>query len=364
MSFIEAKRQAIKNYILSKIYEDDPEFIAKSMDAAGVSITTIKNYIKDELKLGHIEINKEQVCGYSLTSQTYDYTFELKNFYSEDHIFNLIENNTPLLYSNMNENAIHIFNYTLLEMLNNVFEHSNASQVKIYIQKNILSTKVIIIDNGIGIFKNINTYNGNSELKDFYVENILFELYKGKFTTKPDNHSGEGIFFSSKLTDSFGIISDSYEFYADHSSRSMLKHDRLIAYLTNINNIGTLLTMNINHDTNKNTEDVFNSFSDEEGSFTKTYIPIIEACGPHGPLSRSQGRRITNRLEDFKEVILDFDEVSFMGQGFADEVFRVYALNNKNLILRPINACQTILKMIKHVSREAIAENIVFEDVY
>lgn len=43
-------------------------------------------------------------------------------------------------------------------------------------------------------------------------------------------------------------------------------------------------------------------------------------------VARSQARRICNRLEEFKEVILDFQDVEYMGQGFADEVFKVIIL--------------------------------------
>ena len=42
-------------------------------------------------------------------------------------------------------------------------------------------------------------------------------------------------------------------------------------------------------------------------------------------MSRSQARRILARAERFKEVILDFTGVKEIGQGFADEVFRVFA---------------------------------------
>jgi len=42
-------------------------------------------------------------------------------------------------------------------------------------------------------------------------------------------------------------------------------------------------------------------------------------------ISRSQARRVLQRLENFKKIILDFDKVPTIGQAFADEVFsRLY----------------------------------------
>ena len=61
---------------------------------------------------------------------------------------------------------------------------------------------VCIQDNGIGIFKKIK--------KDHNLENenqAIFELRKGKLTSDSVNHSGEGIFFTSKVVDDFFINS-------------------------------------------------------------------------------------------------------------------------------------------------------------
>ena len=57
------------------------------------------------------------------------------------------------------------------------------------------------------------------------------------------------------------------------------------------------------------------------------------------------------RLEQFKSVELDFEEVDFMGQGFADEVFRVFKTRYPELEIIPLNASPDILRMIKHVQR-------------
>ena len=92
-----------------------------------------------------------------------------------------------------------------------------------------------------------------------------------------------------------------------------------------------------------------------------TSIPIKDACLTGEPVARSQARRICNRLDEFKEVIMDFNSVEFMGQGFADEIFRVYASDHTQITFRPINMIPEVERMIRHVSRGQMSPNIRFE---
>lgn len=102
-------------------------------------------------------------------------------------------------------------------------------------------------------------------------------------------------------------------------------------------------------------------YTDIDEGFVKTKIPVKEACINGEPVARSQARRICNRLETFKEVILDFQDVEFMGQGFADEIFRVFAAAHPQVMLHPVNMLPVVARMIRHVSRGTIPENICLE---
>lgn len=44
----------------------------------------------------------------------------------------------------------------------------------------------------------------------------VLELAKGKFTTDPDNHTGEGIFFSSRIFDEFAVLSGDVYYAHDY----------------------------------------------------------------------------------------------------------------------------------------------------
>lgn len=86
-------------------------------------------------------------------------------------------------------------------MFNNAIDHSGGTAITVQINKTAISTEIIISDDGIGIFKKI-----QSEFDLLDERHAIFELSKGKLTTDPRNHSGEGIFFTSRMFDQFEIL--------------------------------------------------------------------------------------------------------------------------------------------------------------
>ena len=64
-------------------------------------------------------------------------------------------------------------------------------------------------------------------------------------------------------------------------------------------------------------------------------------------MSRSQAKRILNRIEKFETVLLDFKGVDMIGQAFADEVFRVFVKRNPQTLIHAINQNVDVDKMIK-----------------
>lgn len=87
-----------------------------------------------------------------------------------------------------------------------------------------------------------------------------------------------------------------------------------------------LKCLTLQNETSRKLSEAFNMYTDIDEGFIRTRIPVKEACLSEEPVARSQAQRICNRLDEFKEVILDFNRVEVMGQGFADEIFpRMYA---------------------------------------
>src|ERR1035437_4558795 len=100
------------------------------------------------------------------------------------------------------ENVRDIWQYGFTEMFNNARDHSGGTSVYVVIRKTATSAEMIISDNGIGIFPKIQI---GLNLLD--ARHAVFELTKGKLTTDPARHTGEGIFFTSRMFDSFDILS-------------------------------------------------------------------------------------------------------------------------------------------------------------
>lgn len=98
-------------------------------------------------------------------------------------------------------------------------------------------------------------------------------------------------------------------------------------------------------------KEVFDLYAPTDEGFVKTCIPVKELCPFGDPIARSQARRIVRRLEEFKEVIFDFTDIQFMGQGFSDEIFRVFHNRHPEVILTVENANKTVLGMVRHVQR-------------
>ena len=122
-----------------------------------------------------------------------------------------------------------------------------------------------------------------------------------------------------------------------------------LTYYTKLNRIGTMLIMKLENQTTRKPKDVFDMYAPMEEGFVRTYIPLKEVC-PYGePIARSQARRVVYRLEEFQQVEFDFTGIEFMGQGFADEVFRVFQNKYPEIELLPVHANEAVLGMIKHV---------------
>ena len=89
-------------------------------------------------------------------------------------------------------------------------------------------------------------------------------------------------------------------------------------------------------------------YSDTDGSFTTTRIPLKNIF-ESAPVSRSQAKRICNRLDNFEDVIIDFENISWMGQGFAHQLFVVFKKAHPEINLIPENMNESVTNMYNHV---------------
>jgi len=213
------------------------------------------------------------------------------------------------------DNIIDIWGYGFTEMLNNAIDHSQGSYVFVNIKKYPVLSEISITDDGFGIFRRIQQLlNLNDE------RHAVLELAKGKLTTDPANHTGEGIFFSSRMFDEYAILSGGVYFTHEYNK----PEDWIIE--RNTPSRGTTVFMQLSNNSARKIKAVFDEFAGgNDYGFEKTVVPVsLARYGNESLVSRSQAKRLLARIDRFKIVIFDFDGVDQIGQAFADEVFRVF----------------------------------------
>ena len=90
----------------------------------------------------------------------------------------------------------------------------------------------------------------------------------------------------------------------------------------------------------------------EDKDFSKTIVPVrLAQYGSNHLVSRSQAKRVVANLEAFSTVALDFAGVDSIGQGFADEIFRVFRRSHPNIKLMAIHCSAAVQSMIDHVEK-------------
>lgn len=244
----------------------------------------------------------------------------------------------PALHD-LSANVRDIWHYAITEMVNNAIDHSGSERVTVELLRDALNTTAYIADEGEGIFLKIqrafNLYDSRE---------AILELAKGKLTTDPAHHTGEGIFFSSKVMDAFDIRSGTLHFMHDEWGADVLLERPA-------NAPGTLVLMRLANDSARTLQEVFVYFAaPEEYTFAKTIVPVRLAQHEGEKLvSRSQAKRLTMRFERFQTVVLDFAGVEEIGQGFADEVFRVFQQAHPATALLPIHMTPAVENMFKRV---------------
>lgn len=235
------------------------------------------------------------------------------------------------------DNVLSLWHHGFTEMLNNVIDHSNGTKVLVAIKKSAVGTEILISDNGIGIFKKI-----QGELNLLDERHAIFELSKGKLTTDPKNHSGEGIFFTSRMFDKFDILSGGLFFNHERAQ----PEDWLVE--SSAKHAGTAVWMELNNHTARTTKKIFDEYSSgDDYAFTKTVVPVgLARYGSDELISRSQAKRLLTRVNLFKKVLFDFKDVNEIGQAFADQIFRVFANEHPEIELVAIHTNKETAQMI------------------
>jgi anti-sigma regulatory factor (Ser/Thr protein kinase) len=226
-----------------------------------------------------------------------------------------------------------VFQYGFTEMLNNAIEHSASKEVEVRFEAIPRGLAFEIIDEGRGVFTNLRkTLHLRSDLE------ALQELSKGKLTTLPEGHTGEGIFFTSKVADQFELESGSLRWQVDN-----VRGDVAVGQVASRH--GTRVRFEARTKPRRKLADVFAEYT-RDFEFQKTRVVVKLFTLGTRFISRSEARRVLNGLERFREAVLDFHKVEEVGQGFADEVFRVWPASHRDTKLSPVNMNNAVAFMM------------------
>jgi anti-sigma regulatory factor (Ser/Thr protein kinase) len=237
-------------------------------------------------------------------------------------------------------NVLEICRYGFTEMVNNVIDHSGSPDVLVSISRTPKETELMVSDGGVGVFRKIQQAMSLPSMQE-----ALFELTKGKLTTDPSKHTGEGIFYTTRVFDQFRLLSG--DLYLTHDR----EEDDWLLGSDDESKTGTTVFMRIDPRSPHTLQEVFEHYASgrDDYAFSKTNVVLrlLDTGDDVSFVSRSQAKRVLARLPRFKEVLLDFEGVNMIGPAFADEIFRVFANEHPEVHLRPIRATNDVHRMIQ-----------------
>ncbi len=333
-------QEKVKSYILRLIKSGRTDYVKAAIESFNISKSSVYNYVKQMETDGLIE---KKDGSYVLKTSSYHYFFKNDGTLGEDRVYNQFISQHIQFKKNVNS----IWNYAFTEMMNNAIEHSEAENISVAVFQDYLETHILIWDDGIGIFKNIQRFIKENKNETITLGECVSLLFAGKFTTAKQYHTGEGIFFTSHIMDEFVIYSDDNFFTRNNFTSSQIEDTNLHNFM-NMDK-GTLVRMTLNNTTKKVLSEVFDTFAPVDEGFIKTTIPIAHMFSSGNPVSRSEARRLLESISVFTDINLDFSGVEEIGQGFAHELFVLGKQKYPHINLKTTNTCKTVENMIKRV---------------
>ncbi|MBU1124348.1 DUF4325 domain-containing protein [Patescibacteria group bacterium] len=329
-------RTDIGEFILSEVEEHSGDIVSIISGKFGISRQRAHEFVKREVRKGNLlQVGRTRSTRYFLTDGKYiQFSLVLTPELAEDQVWTKYIKQMIIKYP---ENIYRICNYGFTEILNNAIEHSEGSTVFIEVKISEKNVEFTIMDNGIGIFEKI-----QNALHLLSIKESILHLSKGKFTTDPSKHTGEGIFFTSRIFDDFSILSSDL-YYSFKNEDWFLSSEKKESF-----GQGTGIRMIVSLDSRKTPKEVMDKYADQEIGFGKTIVAVALSSDPRDPhVSRSQAKRLLMGLDKFKTVILDFKDVESVGQAFVDEVFRVFQNEHPSVHFDYFNANNEVEEMIK-----------------
>ncbi len=333
---VRARGEDIRKFILSDVEKHPKDVSTRTAEHFGITRQAVNKHLKKlVIEKALTPEGKTRYRSYRLAALSeWSHLFPIVPGLEEDQAWT--RDVAPAL-GNLPQNVLEIWHYCLTEMFNNAIDHSNGASIFVKIARTATNTQMLVMDDGVGIFKKLQLAMNLLDER-----HAILELSKGKLTTDPEKHTGQGIFFTSRLLDSFDIISGGVFFTHTFGS----EEDWILERPPE--DSGTAVFMKLNNHSSRTCKAIFEQYSSgEDFGFTKTRVPVkLAQYGEDKLISRSQAKRLVARVDQFKTVYFDFEGVETIGQAFADEIFRVFAKSHPQIDVIPINANTEVQGMI------------------
>jgi anti-sigma regulatory factor (Ser/Thr protein kinase) len=336
---VRARGEDIRRFILSDVEKHPKDVSTRTAEHFGITRQAVNKHLRKlVIEKALTPEGKTRYRSYRLAALSeWRHLFQIVPGVEEDQAWT--RHVAPAL-GNLPQNVLDIWHFCFTEMFNNAIDHSSGSSIFVKVARTAANTQMLVMDDGVGIFKKI-----QRAMNLLDERHAILELAKGKLTTDPEKHTGQGIFFTSRLLDSFDILSGGVFFTHTYGSEEdwILERPR--------EDSGTAVFMKLNNHSSRTCKAIFEQYSSgEDYGFTKTRVPVkLAQYGEDKLISRSQAKRLVARVDQFKTVYFDFEGVETIGQAFADEIFRVFAKSHPEIEVIPVNANPEVQGMINAV---------------
>lgn len=233
------------------------------------------------------------------------------------------------------DEGMRVMNYAFTEMLNNAIDHSAGTRVTVEVWSEPRRLSFRISDDGVGVFVRVRDGLGLAATLE-----AAAELSKGKRTTWPERHTGEGIFFTSKAVTLFRLSANGIRLTVDNER---VDHALGISQVAQ----GTVAEAELELPPPRTLRSLFEEFTDDDLRFSRSR-PSVKLFGTGLTfVSRSEARRLLADMTDFEDIDVDFAGVEDVGQGFIDELLRVWPSQHPDIQLHPINMNEAVAFMVR-----------------
>jgi hypothetical protein len=228
-------------------------------------------------------------------------------------------------------------------MFNNALDHAECKNIICMFQLKKGNIHIQIYDDGVGIFNKLKKAFGFESIRE-----AILHLSKGKVTTDPEKHTGEGIFFTSRIFDDFELYSSKMLYTREHEDEWFLQKEK------HAPDRGTLVELVLSVNSERTLNDIFKKYTaTEDFGFHKTVVAVkLSSSDEESHISRSEAKRLLAGLEKFKHVILDYSDVITVGQGFVDEIYRVFKDAYPDIRITSVNVNDDVEFMIQRSAGE------------